>query len=572
MIEEFIADAKCMFGTDSIGLSNTDWICKHTSLRGRPFSTRQYSFQRQIIDDMHPNMDVIKISQVGMTEVQLRKALAFVRRNTGVSLIFTLPDVDMFERVSATRLKPILDNDRVFDTPGGTRTKDIKQVGHSFLYVTAANEKDATSTPADAVFNDEVDLSDQKMLVLFNSRMQNSTLKINQRFSTPTFPGYGIDLSYQSSDKHLYLVKCECCNHWQWPEFDRRFVELIGLPDDIEDFLEIDQSYVDLLDITNSYIKCEKCHRPLNLTNPELRQWVPEYPNRTHARGYVISPFTTDRLGIPYIINQLLRYKEREFVRGFVNTVLGKAYEDGNIRLTHAMIKTCMTGKTATPEIPKDNPVSIGIDMGQTCHISLTDIMHDHAFYWDAVHVDNLFTTVDELRSKYNIVCGACDRHPYTPTADALFKHTDGLIVPVEYRGSKEINVVYTYDENISHVQVDRTLFLDKVMKVIKNQTIKLSGYGIETVLIDHLRNMVRVEEPEKPARWQKLSENDHYFHAFAFSLCGPQITDIVRYKDKSDPRSVVVSGLAKIGGNAMPHLIGTPHSIASGRYSSYIR
>lgn len=165
LVADYINEVDALFGTESRNQSMTDWICSNTSLGGRPFSVANYEFQRQIIDDMHPNMCVIKISQVGMTEVQLRKALAFVRRNKGVSLIFTLPNIEMFERVSSTRLKPMIDNDSIFNTDldrGATRTKEIKQIGHSFLYMAPVLERSATSTPADAVFNDEIDLSDQK--------------------------------------------------------------------------------------------------------------------------------------------------------------------------------------------------------------------------------------------------------------------------------------------------------------------------------------------------------------------------------------------------------------------------
>ena len=57
----------------------SEWIVENTQLRGKPFSFGDgYEFQRQIADDTHPSLKVKKISQVGLTELQLRKSLALV--------------------------------------------------------------------------------------------------------------------------------------------------------------------------------------------------------------------------------------------------------------------------------------------------------------------------------------------------------------------------------------------------------------------------------------------------------------------------------------------------------------
>src|SRR5262249_33476401 len=154
------------------------------------------------------------------------------------------------------------------------RSREILQLGNSWLYVTACTEGDATSTAADVVFNDEVDLSDEKMLALFASRLQNSDWKINQRFSTPSFPSFGIDAGYSTSDQHLYLHKCSACNHWNWPEFHLRFCHIPGLPDHIEDIFEIDDDALNHIDLLNSYVVCEKCSAAL--TDEDERAWVPK--------------------------------------------------------------------------------------------------------------------------------------------------------------------------------------------------------------------------------------------------------------------------------------------------------
>ena len=127
----------------------------------------------------------------------------------------------MKKRNSQTRFKPIFDRDFALER-GSTqiRNNDIMQLGNSFLYVSANVESDATSTPVDMIINDEYDLSDQEFLALVNSRIQHSSFKIKQGFSTPTFDNYGISLEYSTSDQREFWCQCPHCNHWQIPMYN----------------------------------------------------------------------------------------------------------------------------------------------------------------------------------------------------------------------------------------------------------------------------------------------------------------------------------------------------------------
>ena len=529
-------------------MSYSDWLVANTTLRGKPFSLQDYWFQRAIIDDTHTNMDVIKCSQVGLTEVQMRKALAFLVRNRGLSAIFTLPNEKMYKRVSQTRFKPLVDNDKVFNKErdqGSVRSMSLMQFGDSFLYVTGCSEGDATSIPADAVFNDEVDLSPQDMLALFSSRLQGSDWAINQRFGTPTFPSFGVDLGFRSSDQHHYLVKCPKCRKWNDPEFSRSHIYIPGLPDWVESLTDIEEEIIDEIDVVGSYVMCSHCSAALILSDPEVREWVPKHPNRQHARGYKVTPFCTHRLTPEYIITQLLKYKRRDYLRGFYNTVLGETYSDGNIQLSRDAVEQCFTGQPAVPtNIHPRDPVSVGIDMGQTCHITVgvgSSPENMHVIRFMAVHVDDLIDKVEELCRIYNVVAGAVDRHPYEPKADDVFTVSRGKIVPTEYRGTKEVNLVSNpTGDDVSHAQADRTRMLDQVVRYVKREPgLRFSGYGhYRETIIAHLRDMIRDEQPDQPAQWQKLTGNDHFFHSLGFMLIGLKIKEVERAKDNQEIRT----------------------------------
>jgi hypothetical protein len=556
LLEDFIKKADTRFSVDSSSMSYTDWVCENTTLRSKPYSVEGYEFQREILDDLHPNMDVTKCSQVGMTEAQIRKMLAFLHRNRATSGLMTFPDLKTFTKNSATRIKPIVENEAVFNGPSdkySIRNQALFQINKSFLHVVQCTESDATSTPADILMNDEVDLSDQATLALFSSRLQNSVFKITQRFSTPSFPSYGIDLGFQSSDQKHYMVRCEACNHWQHPEFTRDFVCIPGLSDNFESFVEIDDKTVDSLDLTASFVQCEKCERPLNLNDPSLRLYVAKFPSRKHHRGYQITPFATSRLSPTYILTQMLSYKKRSNLRGFYNTVLGIPYTDGNIRLEEVTIKACFTGQLSVPDVGSDMPCCIGIDMGQTCHLVVgtgTSAETLRPFLFEAVPVDRLAQRVTDLTKRYRIVAGCIDRLPYTPDAEKIRDLTKGIIVPAQYVVTKEIALVHNEFDELTHIQLNRTKAIDEVVRVIKNRTLMMSGYGpYETVIIEHLRDMVRDEKPEEPAVWTKLTGQDHFFHALALMVAAPKAKELQRLANDEEVRTEVIVMSAPIQG-----------------------
>lgn len=521
-LSDFRTELRSKFSIDRAAMSMADWVTANTTLNGKPFTFDKFPFQVDIINDMHPSMCVKKISQVGLSEVQYRKSLGLITRNVGLRVIFTLPDDDLRKRMAQTRVLPIVDADPVFniDKNAGVfqvRSSSIIQVGMSFMYMTGDNEKDATSTSADVVMNDEVDLSNQTMLALFSSRMQGSDWKVHQEFSTPTFSNYGIDQSYQASDQREYMHACHHCNHWSIPMFNEKFVKLPGLGDSLQ-LHELTQEILDhrQININTATLVCEKCGRPLDLRQGR-REWVPRLSSR-YGHGYWVRPFTVHQLSPTYILNELLKYRKRDFIRGWYNTVLGETYDGGDARLSATDIRVALTGIMA-PQPPLIGYAHyIGIDLGLTCHIAVGAKQGGsplEVLRMETCPADQLIARVTELDKMYQFAKGGCDRDPYTPTANELLTMTGGRIMPMQYRGSQEINDRLEAEKV---VRIDRTEHLDTLAAHFRKYKIRLAGYGTqEQTIIDHLQDMVRIEEPERPAYWKKLNNNDHYFHALAF-------------------------------------------------------
>jgi hypothetical protein len=566
-LQQLLDRAANRWSTDRASMTYGEWMCTNTHLNDKKFSFKRYPFQRAIADDMSPSLDCIKPSQVGLTELQIRKTLAFIARARGVSVIYTLPDEKMMERIAKGRIRPIVDEEKVFNLESigntkPTRTNEIIQVGKSFMYITAAGEGAATSISADMVVNDEVDLTDQAMLALFSSRLQGSDYRIGHRFSTPTHTDFGIDQSFKITDQMEYMLKCSHCNHWQVPDFERPFVRIPGLPED-KPFEEIELSMIDsgLIDLDTCSLHCEHCGGALNLGDHERREWVAKYPRRKDFRGYRVRPFSTERLGPKYIIEQLLKYKRLNFIRGWYNTVLGRSYTGGDQRLTDADIEPAFTGDALKrPPIP-GVPAWLGIDMGQTCHIVVGqgyDVNSIEIREFLAVPASRLAEEVQRIIAEYRVVAGSGDRHPYTPTIEAARDLTHGRLLPNEYRGQKEVNLIKDAAGEVLYMQTNRTILLDEVARVFRLRKIRCSGYGTQkAVIFEHLKDMVRNEEPEQEAEWKKLNGNDHYFHAIGFMLSAVKLhTTNASHLFNTEHRNVISVVGADMGMNKTAGLV----------------
>lgn len=521
---------------DGVNMPTSEWLVQNTHYGLGRFSFDGYQFQIAIADDDHPNMAVKKCSQVGLTETQIRKFFAWLKRHPNTTGIFTLPSEKLFKRISKMRIKPWLATEDVFNSGFGdqkpSRSMDMYQVDSSFAVISGLTEDDATSTSADILFHDELDLSDMKMIDLAQSRLQNSDHKITQAFSTPKYPGYGIDGRFAISDQHEYFYKCPSCNHHNRPDFAPEYLNLsakIGYhgPADI---LEASDDQINAIQVSELHVCCEKCKRPLDLKDHSRRFWVAKHPARDLVRGYMVSPFATHRIPPRYILGRLLAARRENAISGFHNTVLGRAYVDGNAQLSEEEIRACF-GAPGIQEVGDDVACFVGIDVGETCHLAVGPLFGQTGgtAVIRSCQIGKLFDVLEELHKEYNIIGGTIDRHPQSHVANAVHSRWPGIL-PCEYRGTAPLKMVVSQETgDVTHCQVDRTDAIDRVVKAIREKGLHLQGFGAQAeILITHLRNMVREEEPETPAKWVKLAEDDHYFHALVFFLIAPRMLEML--------------------------------------------
>ena len=498
------------------------------------------------------------------TEVQLRKALAFVTRNPHRNLIYTMPDENMRRRVFQNRVLPILTEDSAFHGLNAAGKKPIRsiemtEINSSFMMMFPANEKAATSQPADAVFNDEVDLSDPQILALFNSRVQGSDLRMIHNYSTPTYDGLGISALYETSDQHEYLYKCPHCGHWQLPDFTTKYIRIPNLPIEAsEDLTKFDPIWIDKYGINplDAYSVCSKCDRRVTYGDSANHRWVARHPHRSNSRGYRVSPFSTRNLDAAYVFGQLLKHQLLDNMKGFHNTVLGITHESSDERLSETLLRTLFTAMSDFYTDHNGVPHFIGIDMGKVCHITIgraEGIGKVKTVLMEAVKVEELEARFKYYSTLFPIVGGFIDRLPLITESNKIRNISEFKVMPMQYgRGSGGMIVVPKNDEygQLDYVEAHRTLHLDKFANAIRSGYVTFAGYGTQKeTIISHLRAMVRVFEEDKDGVeklpvWKKKDKQDHYFHSLAYMYQSVvQYYDGYSYLDTDGYNSSIILG-----------------------------
>lgn len=223
----------------------------------------------------------------------------------------------------------------------------------------------------------------------------------------------------------------------------------------------------------------------------------------------------------------------------FANTALGEPHTDGSNQLIDSVVRRVL-GSPQRPEIGSQVPVAIGIDVGRVCHLTLGPLVGDqvHPVLMEIVPAEGdhgIVARVKELKERYNIVCGAMDRYPYTPTTNEVFAVSGGKIVPTAYHVGRLVDLVYDEFGQINYAKVNRTQVIDNVVRRIQREAYKIEGYGdMAEIVIQHLCGMVRIEIEEDQPRWEKLPHGaDHFLHSLALMSISPRIMDVVRLKDQ---------------------------------------
>jgi len=89
------------------------WLCLNTTLKGKPFSFKDHEYQKVILDSPAQVKNVKKCSQIGISELAVRRLIAKVMLHAAINAMYVLPTAAFSALFAATRLAPALDSSKV---------------------------------------------------------------------------------------------------------------------------------------------------------------------------------------------------------------------------------------------------------------------------------------------------------------------------------------------------------------------------------------------------------------------------------------------------------------------------
>lgn len=516
------------------------WMTRNLRLNGRPYNFKKHEMQEDIASDQHPRQAIKKCSQVGLTELALR-LVAAISAVTRSRVIYILPSARFAEKVSTDRFLPIIKDSPVLleMLHADAKAAAMRKIGNSTAYFTgAAGSTQAISIPATHLIIDEEDFCDPVILGQYNSRLRHAEEDpetglrgMIKRFSTPTLPGYGVSKHYEASDQKQYMVCCSKCNTWQVPSYYEDYV-IPGYDSAIGEFTKTDLANPNYK-VSEAYVKCQKCGHDLwaDLINPERRQWVPKYPERTMLSGYTVAPIDVPHYNkIPAIFRQLDEYNTIQDHRNFV---LGLDYEDENNSFLMSVFENYTDAFQMKPDEARHLTLSgirFGIDIGKVAHIVIAKRISSntedlHVIHYERLSKDKglLAKQIQELIDAYNPDTVVCDAGPDFSTPQILIENNQyGQVYGCQYHRS--VSGAYTHldpDPDIGLVKADRSGTLSELMKRHNKGNIHYCQSEEELPLVkQHLKvtkKLVRPAEMGDLVVFPKPDKPDHYAHAMNY-------------------------------------------------------
>ena len=174
-------------------------------------------------------------------------------------------------------------------------------------------KKAAIMVTADILIHDEIDSSKQDVVNEYQARLQHSKWKEKHIFSHPSFPGYGVDVSWQKSDQKHWFNECSHCKKEQY------------------------LSWPDSIDVVKRVFICKHCGKELTSEDRRCGRWIAKYPDKKEFSGYWVSLLICPWVTAGEIID---KYDDPNTTEEFFyNKVLGLPYvgKDSTIRRNEIM-------------------------------------------------------------------------------------------------------------------------------------------------------------------------------------------------------------------------------------------
>lgn len=478
------------------------WIANSKiKLQGGVYSPEGHKWQIGPLQSTAKHRVIKKGAQLGFTEIEVLRTLhGLIHGQYPKGVLYLFPTSDDCSDFSKARFGPLIRSNP--DTIGrfvrSTDSTNIKQIGTGFLYLRGARltaniegaKRDSSklrSIPVDRVLLDERDLMANSAILMALERMSHSNVREQVEFSTPTVPGYGIDLAYEASDQGLWMIKCGHCGK--------------------ETCLEVEFPHC----VKNGKRVCIYCGKEIYSGNG---QWVVSYPGR-EIEGRWLS-----QLNSPFIdpgeILRLFNNPPQGNLQEVYNSKLGMAYIDAEDELTKQDVVACCG---LEPMATKHRgPCAMGIDVGKILHVVIGCRVDSNRYRILKVAELSTFNEVHDIAKKFHVKNCVIDGLPETRTVRSFQKQEKYEIFLCYYKESQTTGPVFNLNTGI--VNCNRTEICDQTHNLItKVSRCHLPRYSQSLEeYIKHMASMFKRKEIHEKTGQEVFRYSsrgaDHFRHA----------------------------------------------------------
>lgn len=460
---------------------------------------------------------VMKSTQCGLSTAGLVKMFHFADM-WNVRVMYTLPRRPDVADFVGTRIDPMIKaSPRLLSKLGQPDSTRAKRIGNSFIFFMELSVE-PRMMPADALYVDEVDLSDPVFMGTAQNRLDASHWKLNYFFSTPTLPNYGIHGLYLASDRREWLVKCKHCGKEQVLDWDKN-LKILGVESAPK----------------KVFYGCQACSEEFTTEDIQTSgRWVAEQPSISEeTAGFHVSQLMTHTAPALWVAFKDPQTSLVEFYR----KRLGKPLEISGGVLTRADIieNSFFVPHEIETEHDGVSDYYMGVDQGNELQLIVAKIRPGDGLerclivHIEVVPFEKGFDRVGELMEQFQIKNAVLDANPNRHTANQLSKDFYGRLSIADYVDAKERVKRREDDKKVTvGVVLGRTLSFDSLYDSIFKGYWQLPGnanamYPMVDKLIQQtvaLRRDVIEEKGRDGIRsigvWRALGP-DHFAHALVY-------------------------------------------------------
>ena len=527
--------------TDRMSRKDTSkWIAENTYIGGRKWSFKDHEFQLRIADETATEIVVAKAAQLGVSELSLRMALAWMMfMPAPFSIAYTFPTATFASQYSRTRWDPIIASSpaaRAALAGSDISNSEIKSFGpeRTMFFKGAATGNAAISDSLHAIYHDELDFSDQDVIGSYSSRLIHSPYKWRVKISTPTSPGGPIMSAFENTQQWFNMCRCHHCGHTFWPSYYDHLV-IDGFNGHLD---EISQDNLHRIDAASARIICPQCGKAPSL-QPQHREWVCANPDEgREAVGIRLSPFDSPNVVTARdLVVSSTTYASKARFRQFA---LGQPAVDAESGLTEDDVRKASVDAGTSP----GSTHFMGIDQGNVCHFMVGCLTNDGTMvivHYERAPLSRLKERYWALKTQYRVTAVVIDSQPNLSAAMELAE-ADSQCYPALYttRAGMDLFDVRSREANpeegimaLRQVSINRNALFDKLLLDIREGRTIFHKRPDWDILVTHLTDMKRAQATlrssgEFQSVWTKQRGTDHLHHALAYTYVAAQLRGIV--------------------------------------------